>query len=432
MVETITLPHKWKPRPYQLRFLRAWDNGIKRFILVWHRRSGKDKTVFPQIPKKMFQRVGLYLYFLPKYTQAKKVIWNGADKDGFRLLGHIPEEIVKNKNETEMKIELVNGSILQMVGADNIDSLMGSNPLGVIFSEYSLMKSDVWNFIRPILVENDGWAGFIFTPRGMNHAWKLLQQAKESAEWFWEVLTADDTGIISKEKLEEEKRQMPIDFFMQEYFCKFIEGASSVFKGWRICLGGALRKADFGHEYICGVDLARTQDRTVIVVIDKHDNQLVYFESIEQMPWSQQKMRITQVIKSYNNAYTVMDGTGVGDSFVDQMYMAELPVESYKISSNQVKRELIERTVMYLTNKYITMPLIPLLEVELDSFEYQITASGNITYGAPEGMHDDAVLALALCLTRVNSFKTPWRSPTEYEIAINEGFGVDDRTGYLR
>ena len=104
----IKLPHKWTPRPYQLNFLRAWDNGIKRFILVWHRRSGKDKTVFPQIPKKMFERVGLYLYFLPKYTQARKVIWNGADKEGFRLLAHIPEELIKNKNETEMRIELRN------------------------------------------------------------------------------------------------------------------------------------------------------------------------------------------------------------------------------------------------------------------------------------------------------------------------------------
>ena len=181
---TITLPHNFKPRKYQLPFLKAWDSGIKRFILVWHRRSGKDKTVFANLVKKMFERVGTYFYFLPTYTQAKKVIWTGADKDGFRFLDHIPKELIKGEiNETEMRVELIpppghtSGSIIQLVGADNIDRIVGTNPIGVVFSEYSLMKPKVWEYIRPILAENGGWAVFVFTPRGMNHAWNLLQDA---------------------------------------------------------------------------------------------------------------------------------------------------------------------------------------------------------------------------------------------------------------
>ena len=77
------------------------------------------------------------------------------------------------------------------------------------------------------------------------------------------------------------------------------------------------------------------------------------------------------------------------------------------------------------------MPEIELLAKELDSFEYQITGSGNVTYGAPSGMHDDGVLSLALCLTKVNSYPTPWRPATDLEIAIDQGYGIDPRTGYL-
>jgi hypothetical protein len=164
----ITLPHKYSPRHYQLPILKAWDSGIKRLLWVAHRRSGKDKTIFANLPKKMMERVGTYYYFLPTYSQAKKVIWTGADKTGFRFLDHFPKEIVKTINQADMIVELVNGSILQMVGADNIDRIVGTNPIGVVFSEYSLMKEEVWNFISPILAENDGWAVFIMTPRGMN------------------------------------------------------------------------------------------------------------------------------------------------------------------------------------------------------------------------------------------------------------------------
>jgi phage terminase large subunit len=161
----ISLPYLFTPREYQVPFLNAWDNGCKRLILVGHRRMGKDKMIFAQMAKKMQERVGTYFYFLPTYTQAKKVIWTGADREGFRFLDHFPPQLVRNKNEQEMRIEMKNGSILQLVGADNIDRIVGTNPIGVVFSEYALMKPQVWNMLSPILAENGGWAVFIFTPR---------------------------------------------------------------------------------------------------------------------------------------------------------------------------------------------------------------------------------------------------------------------------
>ena len=166
----IVVPHKFKPRPYQLPFLKAMDSGIKRAVLVWNRRSGKDKACFNLMIKKAFERVGTYFYFLPEYTQARKVVWDNIDSDGFRMLDHIPRELIAKKNETTLKIELINGSVIQLLGADTFSSSgVGTNPVGVVLSEYSVNKPEVWDFIRPILAVNGGWAIFNFTPRGQNH-----------------------------------------------------------------------------------------------------------------------------------------------------------------------------------------------------------------------------------------------------------------------
>ena len=131
-MKEITIPFKFKPREYQLPFLRALDRGIKRAVIVWHRRSGKDKVCFNYMVKKACQRVGTYFYFLPEYSQARKVIWDNIDNDGFRMLDHIPPELIKKTNDTMLKIELVNGAIIQLLGADTFSkSGVGTNPIGV-------------------------------------------------------------------------------------------------------------------------------------------------------------------------------------------------------------------------------------------------------------------------------------------------------------
>ena len=80
-------------------------------------------------------------------------------------------------NNSDMQIRMRNGSIYQVVGSDNYDSLVGTNPVGVIFSEFAVADPKAWDYIRPILAENGGWALFIYTPRGKNHGKKLFDMA---------------------------------------------------------------------------------------------------------------------------------------------------------------------------------------------------------------------------------------------------------------
>lgn len=126
-----------------------------------------------------------------------------------------------------MKIRFKNGSLLQLVGSDNFDSLMGTNPQGVVFSEYALQDPRAYQYIRPILTANDGWALFISTPRGKNHLWELYQIALHSPNtWFCLKLTLDDTQHIPIREIDKERAEgiMSEDLIQQEYYTSFTMG----------------------------------------------------------------------------------------------------------------------------------------------------------------------------------------------------------------
>lgn len=221
--------NRFQPRDYQLPICDALENkGYKRIICIMPRRAGKDVVAWNLMIRAALRRVGAYFYVFPTYSQAKKVIWDSSTIDGHRFINYyIPEQIVEQMNGQEMKIRLTNGSLIQLVGSDNVDSLVGTNPLGVVFSEYALQSPDAYNFLRPILMANNGWALFISTPRGKNHLWEMYQIAQNNPdEWFSYKLTVDDTNHIPLADIERERQQglMSDDLIQQEFYCSFDRG----------------------------------------------------------------------------------------------------------------------------------------------------------------------------------------------------------------
>jgi phage terminase large subunit len=223
--------NKFKPRPYQLPIVDAIENkGYKRVIAIMPRRAGKDLTAFNLCIRQCIRKPCVIYYVFPTYAQGKKVIWDSVTNTGDRILDFIPDSLVDSKNSQEMKIRFKNGSLLQIVGSDNYDSLMGTNPQGVVFSEYALQDPRAYQYIRPILAANLGWALFISTPRGKNHLYELYQIALHSKNWFAMKLTLDDTQHISPAEIERERAEgvMSEDLIQQEYYTSFdmgVEGA---------------------------------------------------------------------------------------------------------------------------------------------------------------------------------------------------------------
>lgn len=233
-VEITRKLNQFNPRSYQIPILKALDSGYKRVLAIMPRRAGKDITALNYVIRQMWENGGVYYYIFPTYSQAKKVIWDSITNDGTRILDFFPSELVVQMNSQEMKIRMrsKNGSesLFQLIGSDNYDALMGTNPRGCVFSEYALQDPLAYQYIRPILTANEGWALFISTPRGKNHLWQLAQIAKNSPDWFYYKLSVEETKHISLENIEKERAEgiMSEDMIQQEYYTSFemgVEGA---------------------------------------------------------------------------------------------------------------------------------------------------------------------------------------------------------------
>lgn len=218
----IILPHNFTPREYQIPMYAAMDGGIKRAVKCWHRRGGKDVSDLNYMIKEMVRVPENYWYVLPSYNQARKAIWENKTKDGFPYLGFFPQKLVKRIRHNDMMVELVNDSIFRLLGGDKVDSIVGAGPRGIVMSEYSLHKPSTWQYLEPMILEKDGWAIFNLTPRGHNHAYDLVEMAKENPRWFWQICTVDDTGVVSKETIDNLREEgRPEEIIQQEFYCSF-------------------------------------------------------------------------------------------------------------------------------------------------------------------------------------------------------------------
>ena len=218
---------KFKPRDYQLDFIRAFESGkYKRLMLIWPRRAGKDFCAFNALLRAAIRRVGTYYIVYPTFSQGRRCVWDAITNDGVRFRDFIPNELIHKANEQLMRITLINGSQLQIVGSDNFDALVGVNLAGAIFSEYALQDPRGYQFLRPVLTANNGWAAFISTPRGKNTLFDLYQIAKQSKDWWVSHLTVEDTKHISLDLIEKERAEgvMSDDLIQQEYYCSFTQG----------------------------------------------------------------------------------------------------------------------------------------------------------------------------------------------------------------
>jgi hypothetical protein len=216
------IPVGWAPRTYQSALWKALEDGTKRAVCVWHRRAGKDLCALNWTVCEAFKRTGLYWHIFPTYKQGRKILWDGMTRDGRSFLSHFPEDLVIRTRDDEMSVWLEGGSLWQVIGTDDPDKLVGANPVGCVFSEYSLQNPKVWNLIRPILAENGGWAMFIYTPRGRNHGYRLYKMAQENPTWFAEILSVDTSGAIPLSAVQEERDAgMAEEMIQQEFYCSF-------------------------------------------------------------------------------------------------------------------------------------------------------------------------------------------------------------------
>lgn len=336
-MNSVIIPNNWKPRLYQLPFFIYFAGGGKRAVLEWSRRHGKDDACLHLTAIELLHRVGTYWYMLPQYGQARKAIWDAVDAhSGVRRIDWaFPKEIRKSTNESEMKIVFRNGSVWQVCGSDNYDALVGSNPAGIVFSEYALSDPNSWDYLKPILEENNGWAVFNSTVRGQNHFTELAHFAKDAPDWFFSNVKASESGVFTKEQLEKIKNdyirqrgpELGLGLFLQEYENDenaFISTFNSVFgRG----AGEKMRQNPPANmpsvARVAGIDLARFGgDNNVIFIADRLADGSLAEVRVEAWAGTDAVFtqgKIAEVLFSCNVQQAAMDGDGVGGPIIDNV-----------------------------------------------------------------------------------------------------------------
>jgi len=199
-------------------FIPYHDRVNRWSVIVAHRRCGKTVACINELIVRAMldaKSDGRYAYIAPLFNQAKDVAWAYLKRYAAPVLSGLP-------NETELRIDLVNGARIRLYGADNPDRLRGIYMDGVILDEYADMDPSIWGeVIRPLLADRKGWATFIGTPKGRNQFYDMFARGETDENWFSLKLRASETGILDAQELIEAQRDMTPEQYEQEFECSF-------------------------------------------------------------------------------------------------------------------------------------------------------------------------------------------------------------------
>lgn len=355
----------------------------------------------------------------PTYKQSK-IGWDETTK-----CVKDAQDVVRIR-KSENRIYFPSGWI-QYVTLDDPDTVRGYTADLVIFDECSEIEEGAWtSVVRPMLVDTGGSAWFIGTPKGRNWVWRHVEIAKQQLRddpsgtdsMVWSIPTLgckiDEDGNLTRfphpyENPDIQFREMLNWYvgttareFRQEALAEFIEGEGAVFRNIFSNCEGVLRKP-YSGEFAMGVDWGRSNDATVLTLMDKRRKRVVDHDRFTQIGFQLQKNRLMGMVERWQKAGGEITILAEKNSFgVALLEALAAPPYSLSISgfdTNGVsKNPLIEDLQLAIERQGLRYPRIESMLAELEAYEQTTLPSGRIQYNAPEGLHDDEVISLALAL----------------------------------
>ena len=330
---------------------------------------------------------------------------------GWRLIHRLALQIPGvDVRKAERSVIFPTGGEVWVRSADNPDSLRGEGLDFAVLDECAFMKEAAWaESIRPALSDRQGRAMFISTPKGRNFFWRLWQRCQDKAqtEWAGWQLPTSDNPFIADEEIESALLGSTEKTFQQEYLAMFIEDSGGVF---RRVMGAAtavpLDNGEDGGQYIIGADWGRSNDFTVFTVIDAKARRMVYSDRFTQIDYNIQAGRLKALYNRFPGVI-IAEYNSMGGPIVERLQAEGLPVTGF-VTTAKTKEPLIRALESAFENSEIEILNDPVLIGELQAYEQQRMASG-WKFGAPEGMHDDTVISLALAWHGIDSGWSPQR-----------------------
>lgn len=388
------------------RFLKQWFMDNERItILIGGRRIGKTYNAVLWLIVKLINDPGKKgLHVDTKHSNIDKYV----ERYYKYLLQKINIWDKCNYNQQKKILTLPNGSYIDFGSAERPEMMEGFgydyallNEGGLIFKKRSIYD----NTLSPML--KNAMVRIVGTPKGKNHFETLSRQYKTYK------FSAYDSPYWTPEEIQQAKETMTQEAFNQEMLAEFIQGAGAVFRNILENISGKLLEApQDGSKYVLAADLAKHTDFTVIMIGDTETKRVVYHDRFNQIDWGLQKSRIESAYHKFGCISGVIDATGVGDGIFDDLSNAGLELEGFKFTAT-TKQELVSNLSVAMDNKAISYPDIETLTDELSIYAYEQRANGSFSYSAPEGFHDDEVMALALLNRAMNKKTTQWASADE-------------------
>lgn len=331
-----------------------------------------------------------FWWIAPVYGQAK--IAYGRVKRG------LPAELIRC-NDSDMTITLVaNGAVMAFKSGEKPDNLYGDDVWAAVLDEASRMRVESYYAVRSTLTATRGPIRIIGNVKGRKNWFYIGCRKAEGGErgHSYHKLIATDAvaaGVLAAEELEDARRALPDAVFRELYLCEPSDDGGNPF-GLRF-IGQNVRVVSKKAPVVFGVDLAKSVDWTVIIGLDE-DGAVCVFERF-QMPWTETMARVRLIC---GHARALIDSTGVGDPIVEQVQKTNPTFEGFKFTSSS-KQMLMEGLALAIQTGQVSYP-DGVIVSELESFEYEYTRTG-VKYTAPEGSHDDCVMALALAVHAKNT-----------------------------
>lgn len=403
---TLTLP---RPHPGQRQVIAE----SRRFnVVCMGRRWGKSKLGINRTadPKVLALPVG---WFSPTYKMLLEM-WRDASE--------MLKPITLRRNVQERRLEFVTGGLLEFWSLDNPDAARGRKYRRIIVDEAAMVPNlmDAWNMVlRPTLADYEGDAWFLSTPKGRNGFWQMWQWGQDPAmpDWAsWQMPTSANPFIAAGE-VEAMRQQMPERVYAQEVQAQFLEDAGGVFR--KVREAATLEPSQpIPHQrstFVMGVDWAQRHDFTVLSVMDVETRRQVDVDRFNQIDWALQRGRLQAMVEKWGVVAIIAEENSIGGPNIEALQREGLPVMAFQTTA-LTKPPLIESLALAFERSEIAIINDAVQVNELQAYERTVSpVTGRSSYSAPEGMHDDTVMALALAWFGVTSMIYPSSDGVYYE-----------------
>jgi len=382
------------PRPHnkQADFV---NSTAKRRVIVAGRRGGKTTGV--AIPSARGILAGRRILEAAPTSDQTDAYWRTITK----ILQPLIDVGLVTRNKTERLLEMPStGGRIRCKTAWNADTLRGDHADLLILDEFSIMNKSVWDEVgAPMLLDNDGDAIFIFTPKRKNHAFQMFQKAKmdDTGRWAAWHFTSHDNPHLSKAALAEIQSDMTADALRQEIYAEFLDNEGAVFRNLdNACTARAdAPEAHIGHRVLFGVDWGKASDYTAISALCLDCKREIFIERMRGTDYTVQAERVADMARRSGAFKVAAEQNSIGDPLIDMMTRLGVPVVPIQTTA-QSKPAMIDTLALGFERSEWQWTDDPAARAELEAYEARAGNNGRVTYSAPSGLHDDTVMARAI------------------------------------